>query len=830
MQPMASRNNSRASTPRIRRGDSVVALDQVKNLTNAGIATSPENVKVVVRVRPPNNRETTLDVVAEADEPNTIHVRQVTKTFDRVFGPGSKQSQVYNDVASNSVSAVLDGFNSTIIAYGQTGTGKTYTMTGGGAEVDLNSPTSVPEEHVADSVEDSAGIIPRAASHIFRFVQDKLDEVEINVYCSYCEIYNERLFDLLYLRDSDHDLPGHLGPGIVSVLPTAASNGTRAALSALQQLEIREDKERGIFVQGLTEVLCSSVQDVLSLIAQGVKNRAVRATDYNAWSSRSHSIFQLIVESRPIDGREPIITRSKLNLVDLAGSEKWRTHMEMQVDRIAELTAINQSLSTLGKCIHALTQAGRSHIPFRDSKLTRLLADSLGGNAKTVFIVTVSPSVLNEEETLSTVKFADRAKRVVTHVKRNEVLDGTMLIKRYEAEIHRLRTLLSKGGVAEDSQRLAASEEENLRLREENSRLTRQLYLVREENRALAASQGGGDPTAVRNEFLEHRVQQMEAERYDLLARISDGDSFRGWVDSLKIDRAQQSVSAEQKLSLMERSLASQSAELQHTKKLFVREVRALQDELSKKTQLLLSAETDLAKARRTAVRVSPRGEAVLPTDQVERVSRSVRSRLAKAVRRYDEDGRLAGLAEDVCNQAAAALYSLYAEHESVVKQLMPAAQPLPPPNLDDLRRMVRSIEETADHPPSPRPPPARPPHQTMGAVGSEGGRPMSPRETHVSPRREAKPQSIAQSLDRFFHESPRPAKAGGDRPESALKRLQHLNSLLANPPSDRKILPPPPGPSTGGGEPEQLRRVLDRLGPDRLAEFAKKLKQAETA
>ncbi len=847
-------------------------------MTNAGVATNPENVKVVVRVRPPNNREGQIGIITETIDPDTIVINGKLKprsssTFDRVFGMDSRQQQVYDDVAHDSVAAVLDGFNSTIIAYGQTGTGKTYTMTGGAGH-DVHAPTSVPAEHVTDTMEGSAGVIPRAARHVFDWVTDHEGELEVNVYCSYCEIYKERINDLLYLREADPEsglvssLPD-VDRDILSFLPRQKAADPRRQAPELETLEIREDKERGIYVQSLTEALCGGVGDVLTLIAQGVKNRAVRATDFNEHSSRSHSIFQMVVESRPIDGREPVVTRSKLNLVDLAGSEKWRTHTDMAPARVAELTAINQSLSTLGNCICALTQAGRSHIPFRDSKLTRLLADSLGGNAKTVFIVTVSPSSLNEEETLSTVMFADRAKRVVTHVRRNEMVDQATLIKRYEAEVTRLRAALAQNGATGDAEGLAAADEENLRLREEAARLGRQVYRLREENAALgAAGPPADDPTGIRNGFLEARVRELETERYDLLARLADADALRKWIDTLRVDRGHRTVSGEQKVGLLERSLGAQARELHNTKKLFCREVSALQDELAKKTQRLLTVEADLARARRPGTgHVPAAGEAVLPTARVEQLSRSTRAMLVQAVSRYNTpDGSLDQLREDVCNQAAASLYGLYAELESSAKQMLmghPVAPAAPSPRSSPARSTVSNTKWPAPTQPEP----SRPPQ------------PLSPR---VAPGRE----SVTQSLDRFFAGeglSPdldaRPGPVGSGRgvlaamrreavsvgigpgpgPESALQRLQHLNSLLATatpdpaqapakkepqPPAPsqsmmkedgRRILPPPPSRARDGAggqwekarpDRDDLKKMVDKIGLEKLTAFTRMLER----
>ena len=238
---------------------------------------------------------------------------------------------------------------------------------------------------------------------------DQLPIARAQISCTFIEIYNEKVFDLLRYDESRQLRSG---------------------------LEIREDKHRGVCIPDAAEVIVSSQDEVLGLLWEGAQNRAVAATDMNEHSSRSHTVLQVAVEQRAIAGKgsgNPMVaTRSKLNLVDLAGSEKWRTHQlaKFSEQRIAELTSINQSLSTLGNCIRALLQPGRSHVPYRDSKLTRLLQDSLGGNTRTGFVVTMSSSILALEETISTLQFADRAKQVVVHAMVNETLDDSSLLRR----------------------------------------------------------------------------------------------------------------------------------------------------------------------------------------------------------------------------------------------------------------------------------------------------------------------------------------------------------------------------------------------------------------
>lgn len=269
---------------------------------------------------------------------------------------------------------VLNGYNSTLFAYGQTGSGKTYTLFG------------ADNEYSADYISSSAGIIPRAIEYLFNSIPE--DDESISIHCSMIQIYNENIYDLL--RDYRLNIP----------------------------LDIREDPVNGLYVNGLSEYYIRCCSDCISLINIGIMNRVVRETYYlfifsnmNQESSRSHIIFQILIEKQLKD--EGKVVRSKLNIVDLAGSEKWKyftvnakkeiESVTMNQEHIQELTNINKSLSTLGRCIYALSTHS-SHVPYRESKLTRLLQESLGGNSKTKIIVTLSPSEDCIQESISSLK------------------------------------------------------------------------------------------------------------------------------------------------------------------------------------------------------------------------------------------------------------------------------------------------------------------------------------------------------------------------------------------------------------------------------------------
>lgn len=268
--------------------------------------------------------------------------------------------------------------------------------------------------------EEYMGIVPRSMKWLFHKLSSH-SGLSFSISVSYVELYNDiKIIDLLDIAESS------------------------------KVLEIRENKKGDIVVPGLTRIEVRSINEVLQVLWQGAKCRSVAATDMNDHSSRSHTVFivYLLVEAVGSDGRKEQ-RKSKLSLVDLAGSEKWKSHQmaTFSETRIKELTSINRSLSALGNCIAALLKPGRMHIPYRDSKLTRLLQDSLGGNTRTLFVVTLSPAMSSLEETTSTLQFADRAMKVQVHAAPNRVTNdaagGTSAeLKKYQNEIVRLRSLL----------------------------------------------------------------------------------------------------------------------------------------------------------------------------------------------------------------------------------------------------------------------------------------------------------------------------------------------------------------------------------------------------
>ena len=304
--------------------------------------------------------------------------------------------------------SVLEGYNGTIFAYGQTGCGKTFTMAG------------------VETSEELRGVTPRGFRHIFEAIAN-LTGRNYMVRASYLEIYNEEIRDLL-AKDQN------------------------------KTLDLRENPERGVYVQDLTQIAVRSVDELESVLRVGTKNRTVGATAMNQDSSRSHSIFTVTVEcvgKEEGDATAPAnhdqgtgghIRVGKLNFVDLAGSERQSKTQASGV-RLKEATKINMSLSALGNVISALVDGKTSHVPYRDSKLTRMLQDSLGGNTKTVMCAAISPADYNFDETMSTLRYANRAKSIKNKPKINEDPKDAM-IREMQEKIAEMKRQLEEGGGA----------------------------------------------------------------------------------------------------------------------------------------------------------------------------------------------------------------------------------------------------------------------------------------------------------------------------------------------------------------------------------------------
>ncbi|KAM3872427.1 kinesin-like protein KIF3B [Diretmus argenteus] len=367
---------------------------------------SCESVKVVVRCRPMNEMERTAkfervvsvdvklgQIIVRNPKEASAHGHPKVFTFDSVYDSNSKQVDLYDETFRPLVDSVLLGFNGTIFAYGQTGTGKTYTMEGV-----KNDP-------------ERRGVIPNSFDHIFTHISRSQNQQYL-VRASYLEIYQEEIRDLL-------------------------------SKDQLRRLELKERPDTGVYVKDLSSFVTKSVREIEHVMNVGNQNRSVGSTNMNEHSSRSHAIFVITIECSElgVDG-ENHIRVGKLNLVDLAGSER-QAKTGAQGERLKEATKINLSLSALGNVISALVDGRSTHIPYRDSKLTRLLQDSLGGNARTVMVANIGPASYNLEETLTTLRYSNRAKNIRNKPRINEDPKDALL-REFQEEIARLKEQLEK--------------------------------------------------------------------------------------------------------------------------------------------------------------------------------------------------------------------------------------------------------------------------------------------------------------------------------------------------------------------------------------------------
>jgi kinesin family protein 5 len=418
-----------------------------------------ESIQVCCRFRPQNQQERASNgkISLEVPDNTTVLVPNSDHTFvfDHVFRWDASQKEVYDYAAKPIINAVLRGFNGTVFAYGQTASGKTYTMEG-------------------PDIEDKfyQGVIPRMVWSIFDGIYNADEHIEFLVKVSIVEIYNERIRDLL---DPKKD-----------------------------SLKVHEDKARGVFIGEVTESYVGCEQEIFDAMRAGHFNRSMAVTNMNEHSSRSHLVFMLTIEQKNLHDRSRKV--GKLHLVDLAGSEKV-AKTGASGERLDEAKNINRSLSALGNVINALTDKKYTHVPYRDSKLTRVLQESLGGNAKTSLIITCSPSNYNEQETISTLRFGQRAKKIKNVVKVN-----------HERSAEELKLLLEKRDFALAELRARVAMLEQL-LRSHNIEIP--------DNMAGGSGyvQGGGDRVDSNSPAVAELVDQLQdkrAELKDAAERISE--------------------------------------------------------------------------------------------------------------------------------------------------------------------------------------------------------------------------------------------------------------------------------------------------------------------
>ena len=435
-----------------------------------------------------------------------------TYTFDQVFGPEADQELVFEQTAKNYIAEMLRGYNCTVFAYGQTGTGKTYTMSG-----DLNILGDL-ESQDKILLGEHAGIIPRVLVDLFKELsKDKNCDYSVKV--SFLELYNERLRDLLAggednsngsgnseetIRIYDNHSSFHSVPSSSSSISSTttsslmrttggnhnnnhnsnSNNNSRAKVSTTTTTTTTTSSGHDgrhissyspIMVKGMEEIYIKSAHEGLKLLTEGSLKRKVASTKCNDLSSRSHTIFTIttnVTKTDPISGEE-YVKIGKLNLVDLAGSENI-TRSGAENKRAQEAGLINKSLLTLGRVINALVDHSQ-HIPYRESKLTRLLQDSLGGKTKTCIIATISPARISSEETVSTLEYATRAKSIKNTPQINQLMPKNSHLSEYVQEIERLRRELrvsrTKEGIYVTQDQYELFESNELLIKEQKMRM-----------------------------------------------------------------------------------------------------------------------------------------------------------------------------------------------------------------------------------------------------------------------------------------------------------------------------------------------------------------------
>ena len=512
-----------------------------------------ECVKVAIRVRPMNQHEKDQNskLCVTVDVPNStvsvISDKNESKTFpfDYVYPMETTQREVYDQVAFPIVDSIFQGYNGTIFAYGQTGCGKTFTMMGIVTDPNLK------------------GVIPNAFDHIFGFIKTEGESRKFILRCSFVEIYNEEVRDLLGNKD--------------------------------KKLNIRDDPKKGTFLQDLTYINIKNPNDIEKALDKGNKNRHVGQTSMNDQSSRSHSLFTvyLEIEEKGENGQSRIKS-GKLNLVDLAGSERvGKTNATGQT--FDEGKKINLSLTALGSVIDALSQ-NRKYVPYKDSKLTRLLADSLGGNTKTVMFANISPASYNYDETLGTLRYASRAKLIKNAPVVNEDPKDALL-RKYEEEIKELKEKLANGGnineILEEVSEVSDGddndvEEENKEIiknfKRKKSLRKKSVYLGDDpEKIALLAKIAELEKNVIDNEKLEDAEVREEGEKVDkneLAKRIKEQEEKNKQFKEYREKQMKENEEMEKKMQKLQEQKAKEEELLKNDANKLQEKIKELNSEI----------------------------------------------------------------------------------------------------------------------------------------------------------------------------------------------------------------------------------------------------------
>ena len=601
-----------------------------------------ENVRVAVRCRPLNSGENSRNetaIVQVASRQATLTVNRPatvtsstggdnddplpsnappsrTFTFDYTYGSDTTQHAIFAQTAQPIIDSVLEGYNGTIFCYGQTGTGKTHTMEG--------------------VVDDEAlrGIMPNSFHYIFDKVAAAHANIKFLVRASFLEIYLDDVYDLLNTE------------------------------AKRKRMEVKESKDKGVFVKDLSEYAVHSVADMVKLLKVGSKQRAVGATKMNAGSSRSHSILTITIEtSETIQAPPGSVTETgeamedkvvykvgRLNLVDLAGSERQKK-TEAEGSRLDEAKSINWSLTVLGNVIKALIDKNAKHVPYRDSKLTRLLQDSLGGNTKTVMIANVGPAASNWEETMATLRYADRAKQITNKPNVNADAKDTML-KEMQDEIGRLKEMLAArasgnaGRVASVKKSLKRMEKKELM--KHLDQLSADLIEERVEERLVEQTTGisEDDLAGMRQKAEEEQrrlAHEKDKEKRAMAESASQAESAVKQVeeelsekDRLLKEEEDEMARITAALQEREQSLMQGGEQVELAKQQAL-ELARTEDELTRKKQRQLELQNQLEQAEENELLLASHATSI--EEEIKDMNRKIKQLWSKYCQRRDEAG-----------------------------------------------------------------------------------------------------------------------------------------------------------------------------------------------
>ena len=498
-----------------------------------------ENIKVCLRIRPMNLQEkgrNDMNCIEPVSSNQLLFTNKNSRrsyTYNLVFGPDSTQEDIFYNCSINKlIDSALDGYSVTIFAYGQTGSGKTYTIMG--REDSINEKILSNDKY--------SGIMPKSINYIWRTVGSRQEKYYIKV--SFLEIYNEQINDLLNIGNTN--------------------------------LQIRWDQRQGFFVEGLLVIECKKPEDIVEVILQGTKNRKKGSHELNKDSSRSHTILTVYIISEFQSQGQNFKKYGKISFVDLAGSERLKeTHSSGGM--IKETGNINKSLFVLGKVISSLTDKknNNQHIPYRDSKLTMLLMDSIGGASKTLMIACISPSATYSDETMSTLNYASRTMNIknkplvqmegkdvpVARLKRQNnkyKLENDFLKNEFIKLLGQIPDMQSGGLTEDDIEKFKVSQgiisddvknaelqkltEENENLRKAKETNERQKMNLNNENMILNAKLNNLENIYIGSDIIRHNdgsVSNNIDTNYNLSAVLLENKELKKTIDKLEMDKIQ---------------------------------------------------------------------------------------------------------------------------------------------------------------------------------------------------------------------------------------------------------------------------------------------------